>query len=48
MPADWRDPYERRAIAADVMADGRYLRQIEEAVVEVRSAQGAAVFPGRR
>jgi glyoxylase-like metal-dependent hydrolase (beta-lactamase superfamily II) len=48
VPVDWRGPYERRAIAADVIADGRYLGQVAEAVVEVRSAQGAAVFPERR
>jgi hypothetical protein len=38
VPANWSGPYERRAIAADVMADGRYLGQIAEAAVEVRSA----------
>jgi glyoxylase-like metal-dependent hydrolase (beta-lactamase superfamily II) len=47
VPGDWRGPYERRAIAADVVADGRYLGQIAEAVVEVRTAAGNAVFPGR-
>ena len=36
IPAGWRGSYERHAIAADVVADGRYLGQIAEAVVEVR------------
>ena len=35
IPRDWTPPGPRFAIAADVMADGRYLGQITEAVVEV-------------
>jgi glyoxylase-like metal-dependent hydrolase (beta-lactamase superfamily II) len=36
IPAGWRGPYSRVAIAADVMADGKYLGQIAEAVIDVR------------
>lgn len=35
IPRDWTAPAPRFAIAADVMADGKYLGQITEAVVEV-------------
>jgi hypothetical protein len=35
VPAGWRPPSPRLAIAADVVSDGRYLGQITEAVVEV-------------
>jgi glyoxylase-like metal-dependent hydrolase (beta-lactamase superfamily II) len=35
VPKDWSAPAPRFAIAADVMADGKYLGQITEAVVEV-------------
>lgn len=38
VPLDWPGPNERRAIAADVIADGVYLGQIAEAVVDIRSA----------
>jgi uncharacterized membrane protein len=40
VPSDWREARGRRAIAADVVADGRYLGQIAEAVVEIRQKQG--------
>ncbi len=36
IPRGWVAPCPRLAIAADVMADGKYLGQITEAVVEVR------------
>jgi hypothetical protein len=36
IPAGWRGAQQRVAIAADVMADGRYLGQIAESVVDVR------------
>lgn len=42
VPADWRGSSDRRAIAADVMANGRYLGQIAEAVVDIRSPQRSA------
>jgi hypothetical protein len=35
IPKDWAVPSPRFAIAADVMADGKYLGQITEAVVEM-------------
>jgi glyoxylase-like metal-dependent hydrolase (beta-lactamase superfamily II) len=38
IPTGWRSPYSRVAIAADIIADGRYLGQIAEAVVDVRHA----------
>jgi hypothetical protein len=41
IPLDWRGPNARRAVAADVIADGIYLGQIAEAVVDVRSADSA-------
>jgi glyoxylase-like metal-dependent hydrolase (beta-lactamase superfamily II) len=37
VPAAWRPPSPRLAIAADVVSDGRYLGQITEAVVEVET-----------
>ena len=37
VPLDWRAPNGRRAIAADVVANGVYLGEIAEAVVDVRS-----------
>ena len=37
VPAGWSAREPRFAIAADVMCDGRYLGQITEAVVELRS-----------
>ncbi len=37
IPRDWIAPAPRFAIAADVMSDGKYLGQITEAVVEMRS-----------
>ncbi len=37
IPANWSDPLSRVAIALDVMADGKYLGQIAEAVVDVRA-----------
>jgi hypothetical protein len=37
LPKDWQAPAPRFAIAADVMADGKYLGQITEAVVEMRA-----------
>ncbi len=36
IPRDWRGAHSRVAIAADVMADGKYLGQIAEAVIDVR------------
>jgi hypothetical protein len=39
VPLDWTGPDERRAIAGDVVANGVYLGQIAEAVVDVRSAK---------
>jgi glyoxylase-like metal-dependent hydrolase (beta-lactamase superfamily II) len=36
IPRDWRGSQPRVAIAADVRADGRYLGQIAEAVVDIR------------
>jgi glyoxylase-like metal-dependent hydrolase (beta-lactamase superfamily II) len=41
IPRDWQAPSPRFAIAADVRANGKYLGQITEAVVEMR---GAGVF----
>jgi hypothetical protein len=41
IPKDWKAPSPRFAIAADVRANGKYLGQITEAVVEMR---GAGVF----
>ncbi|HEX8711056.1 MAG TPA: MBL fold metallo-hydrolase [Terracidiphilus sp.] len=38
VPAEWRGPYNRQAIAADVLCNGRYLGQIGEAVVDIRRA----------
>ena len=35
IPANWSNPLPRVAIALDVMADGKYLGQIAEAVVDV-------------
>ena len=35
IPKDWQAPSPRLAIAADVMADNRYLGQITEAVIDV-------------
>jgi glyoxylase-like metal-dependent hydrolase (beta-lactamase superfamily II) len=37
LPRDWAAPAPRFAIAADVMADGRYLGQITEAVVDMKA-----------
>jgi glyoxylase-like metal-dependent hydrolase (beta-lactamase superfamily II) len=37
IPTQWRIDGSRLAIAADIMLDGRYLGQIAEAVVEIRS-----------
>ena len=37
IPRDWHSEYPRIAITADVFADGKYLGQIAEAVVEVRA-----------
>jgi hypothetical protein len=37
IPATYSSPISRVAIALDVMADGQYLGQIAEAVVDVRS-----------
>lgn len=37
IPAGWSGQSQRTAIAADVIANGRYLGQIAEAVVDVRS-----------
>ncbi len=36
IPAGWSGRYERVAIAADVMADGKYVGQVAEAVVDLR------------
>jgi len=41
VPMDWHELDGRRAIAADVIADGVYLGQIAEGVVDVRSANDA-------
>ncbi len=38
IPAGWRGPFDRKAIAADVLCNGRYLGQIGEAVVDIRAA----------
>jgi hypothetical protein len=38
IPRSWQPPAPRLAIAADVLADGRYLGQITEAVVEMKAA----------
>jgi glyoxylase-like metal-dependent hydrolase (beta-lactamase superfamily II) len=50
VPLDWSGQNERRAIAADVIADGVYLGQIAEAVVDVRPARDiyAKALPGGR
>ncbi|HZT33946.1 MAG TPA: MBL fold metallo-hydrolase [Bryobacteraceae bacterium] len=37
IPRDWTAPAPRFAIAADVMADGKYLGQITEAVVDMKA-----------
>jgi glyoxylase-like metal-dependent hydrolase (beta-lactamase superfamily II) len=37
VPADWRHPSPRIAVAADVVCDGKYLGQITEAVVDIGS-----------
>jgi hypothetical protein len=37
IPKDWTAPAPRFAIAADVRANGKYLGQITEAVVELRA-----------
>jgi glyoxylase-like metal-dependent hydrolase (beta-lactamase superfamily II) len=42
VPAGWSSHAQRTAIAADVMANGRYLGQIAEAVVDIRSPWRAA------
>jgi hypothetical protein len=39
-PRDWTPPSPRFAIAADVRANGKYLGQITEAVVEMKSLPG--------
>jgi glyoxylase-like metal-dependent hydrolase (beta-lactamase superfamily II) len=36
IPDNWKGCYERVAIAADIMADGKYIGQIAEAVVDLR------------
>ena len=41
IPREWRGSHPRIAIAADVVADGKYLGQIAEAVIEV----GASAVP---
>ena len=46
VPRDWTSPSPRFAIAADVMADKRYLGQITEAVVELRGAGSQGPVPG--
>jgi glyoxylase-like metal-dependent hydrolase (beta-lactamase superfamily II) len=38
IPRSWQPPAPRLAIAADVLADGRYLGQITEAVVEMKGS----------
>jgi glyoxylase-like metal-dependent hydrolase (beta-lactamase superfamily II) len=37
IPSNWSNPLSRVAIALDVMADGKYLGQIAEAVVDIRA-----------
>jgi hypothetical protein len=37
IPEDWKGGYERVAITADVLADGRYIGQVAEAVVDLRA-----------
>lgn len=37
IPRNWSNPWSRVAIALDIMADGKYLGQIAEAVVDVRA-----------
>ena len=39
VPATWKNPLTRVAIAIDVMADGKYLGQIAEAVVDIQEAR---------
>ncbi len=39
VPAGWRGPESRVAMALDVVVDGKYLGQIAEAVVDVRSSK---------
>jgi glyoxylase-like metal-dependent hydrolase (beta-lactamase superfamily II) len=39
VPVAWKGPESRVAIAVDVMADGKYLGQIAEAVVDVQAAR---------
>ncbi|MFN7918594.1 MAG: MBL fold metallo-hydrolase [Bryobacteraceae bacterium] len=38
IPKDWAPPAPRFAIAADVVRDGKYLGQVTEAVVDIKSA----------
>lgn len=39
IPASWSSPLPRVAFALDVMADGKYLGQIAEAVMDIRSRE---------
>jgi len=50
VPSSWSGPNERRAIAADVTANGIHLGQIAEAVVDVRSGDDLEhrEMPGER
>lgn len=41
IPRDWHGPFDRKAIAADVMCNRRYLGQIAEAVVDLRKPLSA-------
>lgn len=46
VPGDCRGPFDRRAIAADVLCNGRYLGQIAEAVVDIRAAKSGVLNAG--
>ena len=50
VPSSWSGPNERRAIAADVTANGIHLGQIAEAVVDVLSGDDLEhrEMPGER
>jgi hypothetical protein len=45
VPLDWSGPNERRAITADIIADGVYLGQVAEAVVDVRAPRDTHAKP---
>ncbi len=39
IPENWKGCYERVAITADILADGKYIGQVAEAVVDLRPAR---------